>query len=198
MTNNQQTPGAFKRILPVIAIGVIFLLPVLLAWIVYLWLPSHVLPTKYHGELLDNPQMMKQYAFLDDHGLPLDKQFFAKKWTLMMPLTTPCEAACKHSLYLLRQVRLALGKDMKRVQRVIVSPSDRSVPNLAALITERFSGTIHVQLSPDALSRLQKVDRGGIYLVDPRGVMILRYDAKIEPKGLYKDLRRLLRLSAQG
>ncbi|HEV2700541.1 MAG TPA: hypothetical protein VGV09_02840, partial [Steroidobacteraceae bacterium] len=38
----------------------------------------------------------------------------------------------------------------------------------------------------------------GLYIVDPLGNLMMRYDVRLPPEGLLEDLKRLLRLSQIG
>jgi hypothetical protein len=41
-------------------------------------------------------------------------------------------------------------------------------------------------------------DRAHIYVADPRGIVMLRFPANAEPRGMLKDLERLLKASQIG
>ena len=62
---------------------------------------------------------------------------------------------------------------------------------------------LHASLGKDR-ERLQwqqlKVgnNKGGLLLVDPQGFMVTRYSFQLQPQGILKDLKRLLRISKVG
>src|SRR5258707_8241886 len=53
-----------------------------------------------------------------------DPQFLEGKWTLLYVQHGRCDDECRRHLYDTRQVRLALDRDMNRVQRVFIGDGD--------------------------------------------------------------------------
>jgi hypothetical protein len=94
------------------------------------------------------------------------------------------------------QVRLALGRNASRVERVFVVDDVRtadaallgSYPGLVVAVTRRG-----LLLPPGAAN-----DRAYIYLVDPRGNVMMRWPAKPDYKRMFRDLERLLKASQIG
>ena len=131
-----------------------------------------------------------------------DAQFLKGKWTLLYVQDGRCEAACRRRLYDTRQVRLALDREMKRVQRVFIGDSDccdwkellAAHPDLRAIRATPADEPL-LGLLP---SRPGTVDSQRVYLVDPLGNVMMFYEADASPKGMLKDLQRLLRLSSIG
>ena len=152
-------------------------------------------PTANHGELLLPPATVAPQAFGSDAG---EFRFasLSGKWILVVSDSGACAAACQAKLVAVRQARLALGRDAIRVERVFVvddlSPMDPGVaaahPGLRIAVTPRG-----MLLPPGAAN-----DRAHIYLVDPRGNVMMRWPAAIEPKRVLSDLKRLLKASQIG
>ena len=96
----------------------------------------------------------------------------------------------------MRQVRLALGRDASRVARVLVVDDFRA-PDSAAL------GPLEdlvVAMTPRGLAIPPGAanDRAHIYLVDPRGNVMMRWPAQPDFRRMLKDLARLLKASQIG
>jgi hypothetical protein len=93
-------------------------------------------------------------------------------------------------------VRLALGRNASRVERVLVvddtRPADRAA--LAA-----FDGLV-VAVTPTGLTLPPGAgnDRAHVYLVDPHGNVMLRWPAAADRRRMLKDLERLLKASQIG
>ena len=107
-----------------------------------------------------------------------------------------CPAACRDKLAAMRQVRLALGREADRVDRVfVVDDVKRPGPGLL----EEFSGT-RVALTPKGLAIPGGAanDRAHIYLVDPHGNVMLRWPAGADRKRMLGDMKRLLKASQIG
>jgi cytochrome oxidase Cu insertion factor (SCO1/SenC/PrrC family) len=112
-----------------------------------------------------------------------------------------CAERCRTSLYEMRQVRLALDRDMVRVQRVFIA--DDGCCDLKFL-HEQHPDLLALRVSPAAAPLLALLPRrnGGnasrIYLIDPLGNLMMSYAPDAKPKGMLEDMKRLLRLSHIG
>ena len=114
----------------------------------------------------------------------------------------PCAEACRARLYDTRQVRLALDRDMKRVQRVFIAEDGccdaeflhDQHPDLIKL--QRTAAAPLLALLPQETTGAARAPR--VYLIDPLGNLMMFYAADVKPKGILEDLKRLLRLSSIG
>ncbi len=111
-----------------------------------------------------------------------------------------CEAECGENLYRLRQIRLATGREMQRIQRVaVIDESEGS--QFRDNLSKNFPGQLYVSrkdLGEDFLHQFrdQKIeDQGSIFLIDPRGFLMMHYPGDTDPSGIIRDLSRLLRIS---
>jgi len=120
------------------------------------------------------------------------------KWILLMADGGACAAECPKKLFALRQLRLAQGRDMIRIERVWLI-NDGAVP--AAETIAPFDGTWLVRASGSELLKALPADGGVerfIYLADPLGNLVLRYPRDADPARIIKDLARLLKTSGIG
>ena len=131
-----------------------------------------------------------------------DPQFLKSKWTLLYVQQGRCDDECRRHLYDTRQVRLALDRDMDRVQRVFIGDSDCC--DLKELLAAH-PDLIAIRASPadEPLLGLLPTRPGGlnshrVYLIDPLGNVMMFYEADTRPKGMLEDMKRLLRLSSIG
>lgn len=153
-------------------------------------------PNANYGELLLPPASITAQALQADGGSPFTFKSLEGKWVLVVADASDCPTPCLVKLATIRQVRLALGREAGRVERVFVADDGR-LPD--PRVRADFSGTIVVArpatgpLPPGAGN-----DRKHIYLVDPRGNVMMRWDAEPDLKRMHKDLQRLLRASQIG
>jgi hypothetical protein len=101
-------------------------------------------------------------------------------------------------LFMLRQLRLAQGREKTRIERVWLI-TDGAAP--AAEAVAAFSGTWLVRAAgSDLLKALppEKGVEGFIYLADPLGNLVLRYPLDADPTLVIKDMTRLLKTSGIG
>jgi hypothetical protein len=192
-----------------IGLALLFFAPLACAFLLYYgigWRPSGRVN---HGELIDPPRPLPAVALprvapdgAVDSMMPTD--FLTHKWTLLYWGAGDCSERCKIDLYDTRQVRIALNRDMDRVQRVFVAQGRccdldflrRQHPDL---ITVRATSEADPILK---LLRLSVTDdpttANRIYLIDPLGNVMMYYAPGARPKGMLEDLKRLLGLSHVG
>ena len=125
------------------------------------------------------------------------KQKLLGKWTLTGLISTGCDADCEKLLYTLRQTRLALGKNLDKVGRLVLTDSDEVLG-----YKEEYKGQKVVK-DPEEYDRLmnkfreiENFDASDIYLIDPYGFIMMRYDRSMNPKGIIKDVERLIKNSS--
>jgi len=133
-----------------------------------------------------------------------DPNFLKGKWTLMYVGFGSCNEDCRTRLYDTRQVRLALDRDMNRVQRVFIAGSDCCD---AQFLHEQHPDLITIRASEATAPLLALLPGQGsvnathasyVYLIDPLGNLMMSYAADAKAKGMLEDMKRLLRLSSIG
>jgi len=182
----------------------VFVAPPLTAWLLYFggWRPGH---TVNYGILITPPRPVGPLELERRGGGALDAKSLAGKWTLIQVDRSPCDARCAHRLWVTRQVRITLGKDLDRVRRVLVLTGPGADPHARAM-RAAHPDLIVAGGTPAQLARLYRwldagearAVEGHVFLVDPRGNLMMRYPRDLKPEGLQKDLRRLLKYSRIG
>jgi cytochrome oxidase Cu insertion factor (SCO1/SenC/PrrC family) len=174
-------------------IAALFLLPIVASVLVYRF--GSVRPTANYGELIV-PTTITSQPFGLASGGQFSFDHVRGRWAMVASDSGTCPAACVEKLTTLRQVRLALGRNAARVERVFVV-DDLRRPGAAAM--QPFDGTV-IALTPTGMSLPLSAanDRAHIYLVDPRGNVMLRWPAAADRKRMLKDLERLLKASQIG
>jgi cytochrome oxidase Cu insertion factor (SCO1/SenC/PrrC family) len=180
----------------------IFCLPFILAWLAYakgLFLPG---ATVAHGTLLSPPLFIKTLSLKDRQGEVQDSQLRGKWWLLYFT-QTPGDALSRRNVYFMRQIRQAAGKDLSRIERALVAPQFSHSMN--SWLQKNYPGTYYFTLSSVKMVQLQEslpkrlaLEKSWFYLVDPLGNILLFYTAGVTPKGILKDLQRVLRVSQIG
>jgi hypothetical protein len=125
------------------------------------------------------------------------------KWTLLYVGPGECAASCQRKLYETRQVRLALDRDLPRVQRVFIATGNccddaflrREHPDLVVLRASVEAPLLAILPTQNGSPPL---DADRVYVIDPLGNLLMAYDADAPPKGLLEDMKRLLKLSHIG
>ncbi|AIG04009.1 Uncharacterised protein [Pseudomonas fluorescens] len=162
--------------------------PMVLATLMYklqFWVPDD---RSDHGEMIGNGQTRA------DIGVQADED----RWQLLVTAPAACAADCQQLVYLARQLQIGLGRDASRASHALASAQPVSAEYEAKLKAE------YPQLQRLPLDlptfRQNAVAPGDaqLWIVDPHGNLVLRYDARVKGKDLLNDLRHLLKLSNIG
>lgn len=206
-----QAKNPTRQRIALIGLASLFIVPVLVAW--YLikfgqdWLPEG---SAAHGELIHPAQPITPFVINTLFDAPIDLSFFDGKWTMVSVAGKVCDERCEKMLYSMRQVRLAQGTEMKRVQRLMVVTEQMPINLMRAAfktVLQQHQGTSIGIGKPPALqvllSQLLAANESGdvegsIYIVDPLGNLVMRYRIDDSLKGMAKDLTRLLKASQIG
>ena len=79
------------------------------------------LGTANSGEILSNPVNIRSRSFTASDGSETSLDALEPKWTFMVVNSgETCDATCSELLYLTRQIRIAIGRDFHRIQRVMM------------------------------------------------------------------------------
>jgi cytochrome oxidase Cu insertion factor (SCO1/SenC/PrrC family) len=169
--------------------------PVIASYVAY-----YVAPPSGHtnyGELLNAPPLPDAPLRLAD-GTPFTMSALRGKWVLLMADSAHCNEACQRKLFTLRQLRLAQGKEMERIERAWLLSDDKTV---APELVEAYRGMRLIRIgAADVLKALpaQRPATDYIYVLDPLGNVVMRYGSDAEPGRIIKDLTRLLKTSRIG
>jgi cytochrome oxidase Cu insertion factor (SCO1/SenC/PrrC family) len=196
----QQTARDRRQRRALIGLALLFFAPLALAFYLYY---GH--GTWHPGGRVNAGDLVQPARPLPALALPLwdagntDPNFLKRKWTLLYVAFGSCSDACRTRLYDTRQVRLALDRDMNRVQRVLIA-GDGCCD--AQFLHEQHPDLITIRATPAAAPLLAllpaEARRPRVYLIDPLGNLMMSYPADAKPKGMLEDLKRLLRLSSIG
>jgi hypothetical protein len=118
-------------------------------------------------------------------------------WNLVHISEGRCAAACESALVAMRQARLALGKEADRVTRIWLVTDPEPAVRVRSVLSE-FPGLTAFVAASELLEQFK--DRGAdtLFVVDPAGLLILRYQGPETASHLHKDMKRLLKISKQG
>lgn len=212
IANTDRATTASNRRALLLTFG-IFLLPVIIAYTLLKtgWYTSA--GTSNRGMLIDPPISFDDLALRDNQNQPLPVEEFRKKWWIMYVVPTQCDAACKNSLYLMRQTHQALGPEQNRVAELIITPHDLD-SDLKRWLTQEFPHARQASADADNLdATLQQAltnngkpsDAGHLFLVDTMGAIFMHYqgyadeqESILKGRDLLKDLQKVLKISKIG
>jgi hypothetical protein len=171
------------------------------------------LGTANNGELLRPPRQATTRAGRAPTArpsIPCSDRQRAGPWSCPSPPRT-CDALCEQRLFETRQIHMALGKEMGRVERMLVTPADdielvvgalsdgRPLPDsFGAYLESEQRGLTVWHSAPSAFGGLfaELADEpASWYLMDPAGWIMMRYDPSIGYKDVISDLKFLIKNS---
>jgi hypothetical protein len=135
------------------------------------------------------------------------------KWTLLLARpASDCKVgndACVSLLYLMRQVRVAMGKESQRLQLIwLVTDGEAINPELQKAYDKEVAGFTFIRLPKDQVQReklLQwlQLDNAStaIHMMDPHGDRMMRFATNPEApdfKKMSKDIEKLLKWNPTG
>lgn len=192
----------------IVLLALIFLAPTFVALVMHNvsdggWKPD---VTTNSGALVHPARPLELPADIVHGDKPL-ADYLQGKWTLVYLGGADCDDACKSSLYKMRQARTAQNEHMKRVQRLYVYEGGPLPEAVTAYLASEQPQLDRVQLAPAQFAKLAEFfviddtkvrDAGRVYIVDPFGNLMMYYPPDADPRGLLKDLKKLLKYSRIG
>lgn len=136
------------------------------------------------------------------------------QWWIVYLAPSQCDAACKNSLFQMRQSQIATGPYKQKVSTLFIS-HEASDPFALSWAKDNGEKMQMAQIKKDVWNKQMSSaileadqtpsDAGQIYIVDPMGAIFMTYpgepdeNASIQQgKGIVKDLKRVLKLSRIG
>lgn len=178
------SPTAGRR--AILLVLALFLLPVAIGAGLYGfgWRPAK---TGNYGSLVEPPRPMPDdLVTAETRG----------HWLMLVADDQGCGATCRQRLWETRQVHVALNKEMERIRRVLISATPLPAATLDEL-RRTYPDLVVAVPANDAWRQTLGTGRG-VFLVDPLGNLMMRYPDSLDPRGVYKDMERLLKYSWVG
>ena len=136
--------------------------------------------TTNKGDFVTPPTTLAEVGWIDATGRLIDGQ---GKWWLWLN-DSSCQSDCDEIIARLIATHTLLNRQSDRARLAILLPDWSSPTALPAEVT--------------VLSEVQKRIPEGIYIIDPIGNFVFRYEVDGNPKDVLSDLKRLLKMSQIG
>jgi cytochrome oxidase Cu insertion factor (SCO1/SenC/PrrC family) len=172
----------------------VFVLPMLAAILLALsgWRP---VATRNHGTLVEPAQDFRAERAVLASGEPVVWNSADGIWHIVVRAPSGCGAPCARMVDSLQRVWIGLGSDAAHAAVLWTGDVDAATRDALTRFPQARVATLDTALLPpatppvagDALAPL------GVWLVDPNGYLVMRYDAGFDPIGLRADLRKLIR-----
>jgi SCO1/SenC len=184
-------------------LALLFLIPVVSAWLIYYQRDQLEFNTTSNGTLINPPFSMTMLKLFTNTGEAFIQESLHRKW-LLLYLQPTCNDFCRTQLGRVQDSRVALGKDMVRVRTVLVTAPQENDEELQQYLRQN-PDIIHLFAHHDAFLELndylnsdEDSIENNLIIVDPLGNAVIRYNSEIYSTVVYKDLQRLLKASQIG
>ena len=192
---NQPKPRSMKTFYLLIAV---FILPFTMAVLLHF---IDLKPSgKSYGNLVQPPKSLQIPVLKDLQGNAFKPVQWGKIWNIVTIDSTDCAAQCAERVHILKQVHISMNKEVDRVQRVLLVPVDMKSEAYSELHKKYPDLIILAGADAETVKFAAEfnANTGSVFLVDPLGNLMMSYPEKFDPKGLYSDLKRLLKNSWAG
>ena len=149
------------------------------------WVPEG---RSYHGELIGNGQTRA------DLGVQAQED----RWQLLVTAPKACSVDCQQLVYLARQIQIGLGRDAGRASHALAVTQPLN-SDYETKLQREYPQLQRYSLDSQIYTKgAQSNDSPHLWIIDPHGNLVLRYDPSVKGKDLLNDLRHLLKLSNIG
>jgi len=200
---SDMSTGLTASRLKLLLVVLLFLGPLFAAFVWYYGFDARLAPQgqSNHAPLITPVVQIEEFENQLLAGDTVKFPVLKRKWSIVHILGSSCDNFCKRSLYNTRQTRIAVGKDLHRIQRLIILDD----PKLAGQVDLNHADAIVISPGQSGIERqlapIIHAAGAGVYdaiLIDPLGNAMMIIPLDLDPGLLLKDLKKLLKLSHIG
>jgi hypothetical protein len=171
-----------------------FVLPMLAAVALALsgWRPQ---ATRNNGTLLEPAVDFRAEQALDAEGKPVVWNSADGLWHIVVRAPDGCGEPCARMVDSLQRVWIGLGSDARHAAVLWTGAIDADTAAALARFPQARRARLDTALLPPATAPVggDTLAPLGVWLVDPNGYLVMRYEPGFDPIGLRADLRKLIR-----
>jgi cytochrome oxidase Cu insertion factor (SCO1/SenC/PrrC family) len=210
MKQDQQQVQTRSR-LGLVMLALIFIAPILFAFIVYKYRDLIPTETKNFGELVVPARPLPAFDLQTVEGKDFNLEDMRSKWSYLYVVKNHCDADCKLNLLKMRNARLGQGGEAQRVRYYLLYTRLPDNKNELAELSQTYEKltilTGNKTNTQPLLNTLQGVDGTNlpevsgakrVYMIDPIGNYMMYYNNGFEAIGIMEDLKFLLKSSQIG
>ncbi|HSG60749.1 MAG TPA: hypothetical protein VLA24_04870 [Pseudomonadales bacterium] len=166
-----------------------------------------MLGTRNHGNLINPPVQVTEFSITREDGTPYVFDQETAQWAFVVNITSPCEAKCQETLYVVRQAHSALGKEARRIRKYVVASRLEDIAAIEPLLANEYDQFIRIigdqnllrglpQQSKGTEPALNMQPRDNFYVVDPQGWLMMQYTENHSGRQILDDMKFLLKNSS--
>jgi hypothetical protein len=162
--------------------------------------------TTSKGTLISPPLQINEVTLTNVDNQTVKFSNPAHQWTFMQIGESDCDDICSKTLWQTRQTHIALGKYQGKIRRVYLNVGASITPSFSALLAQEHPDVTVInanqmqlnKLFADTVPAINVYSPGLLYVVDPRGFIMLYYtemmaEDKLRYKDVIADMKHLLR-----
>jgi len=121
------------------------------------------------------------------------------KWQFLYIPPLHCDENCHDNLHMMGQIHQALHKSATRLERMLVLLENHQMNEFANYDKKYLLEAKAYENTLSSISNKTKRDTvGEFYIIDPQGNIMMYYTGDTPPKGILKDLNKLMKVSKIG
>ncbi|MGY8814796.1 MAG: hypothetical protein ACKVHQ_08770 [Gammaproteobacteria bacterium] len=186
---------------------VVFVSPFLVAWLIYNYTGiGKDGETINYGDLIKPPWTISDVMLLDAVSGEISRPLYGK-WNFLYYSADQCSSTCQDDITKLQELRIATGDNADRIE-ILLLVDEITAPTFPDIPTSEPSWTNVLILMRQYIKPIKENDfetreslstmTHGIYLIDPLGNILMKYNFDSDAAGIMRDLTRLLRFSRIG
>lgn len=163
----------------------VFGLPVIISILLFYFHDHIPFKTMNHGVLINPPIQVEANGIAK-----------TRTWQVVYLPGQSCDAECEKYIYLLGQIKKAVGKDKNRVEVSVIN--QHPINNSIHQITLNTAQLMDLQKRLPSNNSQSFDMQHKVYLIDPSGFLFMYYVDTDDPMHILKDLKRVLEVSQIG
>lgn len=207
---SSQHSGKSRGRLWLILLIALFVIPMLASWSLFFYTQKtgKVWGTSNKGVLLQPMVALKDFSLPMREGDALTLKDLETQWTLLYLMPENCDEQCEKDIFHMRQIHVSISKDFGRVQRLLVLQNPEQLiskdnflkhyHDMLMATADDKSQPLKQQIIMPESDKLSALSTGHIFIVDPQANAIMVYEKGVDPHKVFKDLKKLLRMSRIG
>lgn len=121
------------------------------------------------------------------------------KWQFLYIPPLTCNEACHETIDTMGQIHHSLNKSAPRLERMLVLLEDNKISDFTKYDKKYSLETKSYQKTLSTIGDKTKRNAvGEFYIIDPKGHIMMYYTGDTPPKGILKDLNKLMKASKIG
>lgn len=132
-----------------------------------------------------------------------EKQLYGR-WHMMYFMATDCSGSCEEMVYTMRQIKTSFHKDSERISNILIHFDEKISDSFQQRIKTHYSNFERYYADKEVFNKKldysadELMEKGIVFIVDPIGNVILKYNKDKTAKDIISDFKRLLKASQIG